>query len=90
MTSESDLQLARDLGKIEGDVKAMERELKDFKNSVNSQLVDMQKKVDQMHAIMLRADGGIKTMIMIGSAGATIGAAISWALTTWSKLRGNS
>lgn len=54
-------QLNRDMGRIEGDVRAMDRRVQ-----------DMQMKVDEVHRAITEARGGWKTMVAVGSLSAAI------------------
>lgn len=62
----SDLQLHRDVGRVEGDVKALQL-----------QLTAMQAKVDEMHRALMQAQGGWRVMVMVGGASAAVGAVIA-------------
>lgn len=64
--SELDVQLHRDVGRIEGQVEALER-----------RLADMQDKVDEMHRVLMRAQGGWRMLLMVGSLSAAIGAVLT-------------
>lgn len=66
MSNEADHQLHRDVGRLEGDVKA-----------IDSRVRDMQEKVDEMHRLLMQAQGGWRVMVMVGSASAAIGALVA-------------
>lgn len=54
-------QINRDVGRIEGDVRALDRRVQ-----------DMQGKVDEMHRLLMQAQGGWKTMVAVGSLSAAV------------------
>lgn len=62
----SETQLHRDLGRLEARLDASEARTR-----------DMQLKVDEMHRLLMQAQGGWKVMVMVGGASAAVGAAAS-------------
>lgn len=62
----SDSQIHRDIGRLEGQVRAME-----------SQIVDMKTKIDVMHEAITTAKGGWKTLLWVGGASASLGALVA-------------
>lgn len=38
---------------------------------------DMQRKVDEMHRLLMQAQGGWKAMVMVGTASAAVGALVA-------------
>lgn len=60
--SENDPQLHRDLGRLEGQVKALE-----------STVAEMKEMIGDMHETITQAKGGWKTLIAVGSIGAALG-----------------
>lgn len=66
MTSQGDTQLHREVGRIEGQVAGLDRRLS-----------DMQTKVDEMHKLLMQAQGGWRVMVMVGSMSAVIGAGVT-------------
>lgn len=59
----SDSQIHRDIGRLEGQVRALE-----------SQVADMKGKIDVMHEAITSAKGGWRTLLWVGGAAASLGA----------------
>tara|TARA_R110000868_G_scaffold85636_4_gene240733 strand:- start:170 stop:388 length:219 start_codon:yes stop_codon:yes gene_type:complete len=60
----------RDYGKLEAQVEQLTKDVHELKTTVQT-----------MSALMQNAVGGWKMLLLIGGAGASFGAFISWALT---------
>lgn len=58
--------LHRDLGRLEERMRAAEM-----------RTADMQHKVDEMHRLLMQAQGGWRAMVMVGSASAAVGALVA-------------
>lgn len=56
-------QIHRDLGRLEERMRAAEM-----------RAADMQRKVDDMHRLLMQAQGGWRVMVMVGGAAAAVGA----------------
>lgn len=61
--SDTNAQLHRDVGRIEGRIGALENVTR-----------DMQGKVDEMHTALMQAQGGWRVMVMVGGIAAATGA----------------
>lgn len=62
----SESQIHRDIGRLEGQVRALE-----------SQVADMKVKIDVMHEAITSAKGGWKTLLWVGGAAASLGALVT-------------
>lgn len=60
------VQIHRDLGRLEERMRAAEM-----------RAADMQQKVDEMHKMLMQAQGGWRVMVMVGGAAAAAGALVS-------------
>lgn len=67
----------REFGRLEGAVAALKAEL----DSVKDRQVAIDGKLDQVLEKLSEARGGWKLLMMLGGAGATFGAVITWVLS---------
>lgn len=74
MTGPDDMQLHRDIGRLEGRVAALE-----------SQVAEMKEMVSAMHDTMMQARGSWRLMLVVGSAAAGVGALIASLLGAFHK-----
>ena len=61
--TDHDPLLHRDMGRLEARLQAAEM-----------RAADMQRKVDEMHSLLMQAKGGWRAMVMVGSVSAAVGA----------------
>ena len=81
MTGPDDMQLHRDMGRLEGKFAGIETQVAQVQASQES----MQKKVDAIHDAMMQAKGGWRLMFVVGSASAAMGALVSSLLGVFHK-----
>lgn len=67
----------REFGRLEGAVAALKAEL----DGVKSEQALMNEKLDAVLEKLNEAKGGWKALMLLGGAGATLGAAVTWFLT---------
>lgn len=46
-------------------------------DAADMRAADMQRKVDEMHRLLMQAQGGWRVMVMVGSASAAVGALVA-------------
>lgn len=63
----TDLELQRDLGRLEGQVEALVDAVDDMKRDFKERLDAVDEKIDSMNAIVQRAGGGLKMLLMVAA-----------------------
>lgn len=67
----------REFGRLEGAVSALKTEL----DGVKAEQAEMNRKLDEVLEKLSEAKGGWRALMLLGGAGATLGAGITWLLT---------